>query len=1003
MNQPNRLETGGRIDRQAAVRFTFNGKSFEGFRGDTLASALLANGVSVVGRSLKYHRPRGIVGAGSEEPNAVLQIGTGPVTLPNQVATQVELYDGLEAATVTSWPSVNFDIRAVMGLFSRLMPPGFYYKTFMWPKGYWRKYERFIRNAAGLGVTPDGPDPDRYDKFNAHCDVLVVGGGPAGLAAACEAGRTGARVILVDEQPEFGGSLLASRQIIDGVSATEWVSATVDELASMEEVRLLPRSTAVGYYDHNFVTILERVSDHLPANDGTRPRERLWRVRAKRVVLATGAIERPLVFANNDRPGVMLASAVSTYLNRYAVAPGSKAVVFTNNDSAYQTVLDLADVGIRVAAVVDVRSEPGGPLVAQVGRSGIEVLGRHAVVDVKGRMRVKGVDVMRLDDSGHAIEGRRRRIACDLVAVSGGWNPTVHLHTQSGGSLRFDELRACFVPEEPAQAERLAGSSNGSFTLAECLVEGSAAGAHAARDAGFGDGKVSSPSAAVDDPAEEPLQAVWIVPSPKPVSRRPKQFVDLQTDTTAADIAIAAREGYQSIEHIKRYTTLGMGTDQGKLGNVAGIGVLAETLGEDIASTGTTTFRPPYTPVTYGAIAGRVGGDLFDPVRKTPIHGWHEQAGALFEYVGQWKRAWYYPSPGDSMQDAVDRESLAARKGVAITDASTLGKIDIQGPDAAEFLNRVYTNAWLKLPIGRCRYGLMLGEDGMLMDDGVTAHLGENHYLMHTTTGNAAVVMAWLERWLQTEWPELKVYLTSVTDHWATVSLVGPLSRDVISAICSDIDFSGDALPFMSVRLGTVAGVPARVFRISFSGELTYEINVQANYGRAVWDACIEAGERYNIAPYGTEVMHVLRAEKGFIIVGQDTDGSVTPIDAGMSWLVSKRKDFLGRRSLSRSDMLREDRKQLVGLLTDTPTDVLPDGGPVVDDPAARIPTPMLGHVTSSYYSAVLGRSIAMAMVKGGRSRMGDRVYVSDADGRGIGAVITSPVFYDPEGERQNV
>ena len=1003
MSQPNRLATGGRIDRQAPVRFTFNGKRFQGFRGDTLASALLANGISVVGRSLKYHRPRGIVGAGSEEPNAVLQIGTGPVTLPNQVATQVELYDGLEAATVTSWPSVNFDLRAVMGLFSRLMPPGFYYKTFMWPKGYWRKYERLIRNAAGLGVTPDGPDPDRYDKLNTHCDVLVVGGGPAGLAAAREAGRRGARVILADEQPEFGGSLLASRQVIDGVSASEWVSAAVDELASMEEVRLLPRSTAVGYYDHNFVTILERVSDHLPANDGTRPRQRLWRVRAKQVVLATGAIERPLVFANNDRPGVMLASAVTTYRNRYAVAPGSKAVVFTNNDSAYQTALDLADAGIPVAAVVDVRPEPGGPLAAQVGRSGIEVLGRHAVVDVKGRMRVKGVDVMRLDDAGHAIEGRRRRIACDLVAVSGGWNPTVHLHTQSGGSLRFDEHSTCFVPSEPAQAERLAGSSNGSFTLAECLAEGSAAGAQAAKDAGFGNGNVSSPASAIDDPAEEPPQAVWIVPSAKPVGRGPKQFVDLQTDTTAADIAIATREGYQSIEHIKRYTTLGMGTDQGKLGNVAGIGVLAETLGEDIASTGTTTFRPPYTPVAYGAIAGRVGGDLFDPVRKTPIHGWHEQAGALFENVGQWKRPWYYPRPGDSIQDAVDRESLAARRGVAITDASTLGKIDIQGPDAAEFLNRVYTNAWLKLPIGRCRYGLMLGEDGMLMDDGVTAHLGENHYLMHTTTGNAAVVMAWLERWLQTEWPELKVYLTSVTDHWATVSLVGAPSRDVVSAICHDIDFSDDAFPFMSVQLGTIAGVPAGVFRISFSGELTYEINVQANYGRAVWDACIEAGEKYNIAPYGTEVMHVLRAEKGFIIVSQDTDGSVTPIDAGMSWLVNKRKDFIGRRSLSRSDMLREDRKQLVGLLTDSPTEVLPDGGPVVDDPAAGIPTPMLGHVTSSYYSAALGRSIAMAMVKGGRSRMGDRVYVSDADGRGIGAVITSPVFYDPEGERQNV
>ena len=1003
MSQRNRLAAGGRIDRQSPLRFTFNGKSLEGFRGDTLASALLANGISVVGRSLKYHRPRGIVAAGSEEPNAILQIGAGAATLPNQVATQVELYDGLEAATVTSWPSVNFDLRAVTGLFSRLMPPGFYYKTFMWPKGWWRRYERLIRNAAGLGVTPDGPDPDRYDKSNAHCDVLVVGGGPAGLAAAREAGRAGARVILVDEQQEFGGGLLSSRRAIDGVSAAEWVSAVVDELSAMEEVRLLPRSTGAGYYDHNFVTVLERVGDHQPATEATRPRERLWRIRAKQVVLVTGAIERPLVFGNNDRPGVMLASAVSTYLNRYAVAPGSKAVVFANNDSAYQTALDLAAAGISVAAVVDVRPEPGGSLAARVRQDGTEVLGGHAVVNVNGRMRAKSVEVMRLDGSGAVVEGRRRTISCDLVAVSGGWNPTVHLHTQSGGSLRFDEGKSCFVPDESVQSERLAGSSNGSFTLSECLEEGSAAGARAAQDAGFGTGETSSAAAVVDEPAGEPSRAVWTVPAPKPIGRGPKQFVDLQTDTTAGDIAIASREGYQSIEHIKRYTTLGMGTDQGKLGNVAGIGVLAEVLGEEMGFVGTTTFRPPYTPVTYGAIAGRTGGDRFDPVRKTPIHGWHEKAGAPFENVGQWKRAWYYPHPGDSFDDAVNRETLVARNGVAITDASTLGKIDIQGPDAAEFLNRVYTNAWLKLPVGRCRYGLMLGEDGMVMDDGVTARLGENHYLMHTTTGNAAVVMAWLERWLQTEWPDLKVYMTSVTDHWATVSLVGPSSRDLVSSVCSDIDFSNDAFPFMSVRLGTVAGVLARVFRISFSGELTYEVNVQANYARAVWDACVEAGQGHNIIPYGTEVMHVLRAEKGFIIVGQDTDGSVTPIDAGMSWIVNTRKDFLGKRSLSRSDMLREDRKQLVGLLTDSPTEVLPEGGQIVDDPEPAIPAQMLGHVTSSYYSASLGHSIAMALVKGGRSRMEERVYVSDAEGRTVGAVITSPVFYDPESERQNV
>ena len=1013
MTQAHRLAAGGRIDRQRPLRFTFDSKPLDGYAGDTLASALLANGVRVVGRSLKYRRPRGIVAAGPEEPNAVLQIGKGPATLPNQVASQVELYDGLDAAAVGCWPSLNFDLRAAVGLFSPLMPPGFYYKTFMWPKGAWKMYEALIRRAAGLGVSPQGPDPDRYDKVNAHCDVLVLGGGPAGLAAALEAGRTGARVILADENPEFGGSLSGRRQAINGKPAAEWVSGAVDELASVEEVRLLPRSTAVGYYDHNFITILQRVSDHPaganPLNPGPAntsagvPRQRLWRVRAKQVVLAAGAIERPLVFANNDRPGVMLAGAVSTYLNKYAVAPGSRAVVFTNNDGAYGTALDLADAGVTVEAVVNLGPESAGPLAAQARQRGIEVLERSAVVNVKGRMGVTGVEVMGLDDSGRGVEGRRRGISCDLVAVSGGWNPAVHLHNQSGGKLRFNRAYACFSPDEPVTGERSAGACNGTFTLAGCLAEGAGAGAQAALDAGFGKGVRSLNDFVVDEPAENHVEAVWIVPSPKAAGRGAKQFVDFQTDTTAADIVIASREGYRSIEHVKRYTTLGMGTDQGKLGNVAGMGVLAETLDEDIASIGTTTFRPPYTPVTYGATAGRAAGPWFDPVRKTPIHRWHEQAGARFENVGQWKRPWYYPQAGESMQDAVNRESLAARGGVAITDASTLGKIDIQGPDAAEFLNRVYTNSWLKLPVGRCRYGLMLGEDGMIMDDGVTARLGERHYLMHTTTGNAAAVMAWLERWLQTEWPELKVYLTSVTDHWATISLVGPGSRNLASELCSGVDFSGDDFPFMSVRLGTFAGTPARVFRISFSGELTYEVNVPADLGRAVWDACIEAGAKYGITPYGTEVMHLLRAEKGFIIVGQDTDGSITPDDAGMAWVVDKRKDFLGKRSLSRSDMLRGDRKQLVGLLAAAPSEVLPEGGHVVEGPNARRPRPSLGHVTSSYYSACLGRSIALAMIKGGRSRMGGQVYVSGTDGRTAAATICSPVFYDPAGERQNV
>ena len=1003
MSRRNRLASGGRIDRRAPVRFTFNGRACEGYRGDTLASALLANGVSSVARSIEYRRPRGIMGSGADEPNAFVQVGEGPSTVPNRLATQVELYDGLTARSVNVGPGVDFDARAATGLLSRFMPPGFYYKTFMWPKGFWRVYEHVIRRAAGLGVSPSEPDPDRYDKTNAHCDVLVVGAGPTGLSAALEAGRSGARVMLVDEQPEPGGDLLNGRELIDGAPASEWVASTVEELRSIEEVTLLARSTAVGYYDHNFVAVLERVTDHRPASDPGLPRERLWRVRARQVVIATGAIERPLVFANNDRPGVMLASAVSTYVARYAVAPGSRALVFTNNDGAYRAALDLADAGVAVEAVVDARANPDGDLLAAVRARGMPVIVGHAVVEARGRRRVNSVRVRAVDGSGEGVTGPATQIRCDLVAVSGGWSPTVHLHCQSGGTVRYDRNAACFVPAESVQAERCTGSCSGSFSLVECLAEGSAAGAAAARAAGFEAGLPLSPPPAVEVPAASPILPMWSVPSEEALERSSKSFVDFQTDTTVADIAIAAREGFESIEHVKRYTTLGTGADQGKLGNVNGIGVLARALGRDIAEVGTTTFRPVYTPTTFGAIAGRDFGGLMDPVRKTAVHEWHEEAGAEFENVGQWRRPWYYPRPGESMRDAVNRECLAARNGVAVLDASTLGKIDIRGADAAAFLDRVYTNGWRRLAVGRCRYGLMLGEDGMLMDDGVTARLGEHRYLMHTTTGGAAAVMSWLERWLQTEWPDLDVYLTSVTDQWTTVSVAGPQSRRVVSKLCADVDLSNDTFPFMSYREGTVAGVPARLLRISFSGELTYEINVSANHGRHVWEAVMAAGEEHGITPYGTETMHVLRAEKGFIIVGQDTDGSVNPVDLGMGSLVARHKDCIGKRSLSRSEMLRDDRKQLVGLLTEDRQAVLPEGGQIVAGPGAALPAPMIGHVTSGYYSACLGRSIALALVKGGRSRTGETVYVPAKQGPPVAAVVSSPIFYDPEGSRQNV
>ena len=992
-----RLSVGGRIDRDRLVGFSFDGEQYSGFAGDTLASALLANGVRLVGRSFKYHRPRGVVTDGVEEPNALVQLGAGAIGEPNARATQVEIHDGLTAASQNRWPNVRFDVGAVNGHLSALLPAGFYYKTFMWPGKWWMKYEYFIRRAAGLGRAPTGPDPEIYDKSWAHCDVLVVGAGPTGLTAAHAAGRTGARVLVVDERPEPGGHLLGTRRTINDAPAGEWVSAMVSELADMDEVRILSRATALGYYDHNSLTVLERRTDHLPYGErGGRVRQRLWKVRAKQVVLATGAHERPLVFRNNDRPGVMLASAAQSYVNRYAVRPGTAAVVFTNNDSAYDPALDLADAGLRVT-VVDVRTELSDLRRAQLRRRGIELLAGHAIISVRGAKAVTGVSVASLTATATGYTGTSRRIRCDLVCMSGGWNPAIHLFSQSGGRLAFDEARGVFVPGEVRQAQFSVGGCNGTGVLAFALSEGREAGKSAAAACGFRmRGGTALPR--VDVVEEVPIRLFWTVPPRHPDRRLDKHFVDFQNDVTAADIALAAREGYRSVEHLKRYTTTGMGTDQGKTSNVNALAILSETLGADIAATGTTTFRPPYTPVTFGALAGRDVGELSDPVRTTPMHRWHVQQGATFEDVGQWKRPWYYPRDGESMREAVDRECLAARNAVGILDASTLGKIDVQGPDAAEFLDRIYTNGWKRLEVGRCRYGLMCTEDGMVFDDGVTLRLGDHHYLVHTTSGNAARVLGWMEEWLQTEWPELRVYCTSVTEQTATASISGPFARRLLAALTTDIDLDRDAFPFMHWRDGHVAGLPARVARVSFTGESSFEVSVPAGYGLSLWTALMHAGQRYGITPYGTEAMHVLRAERGFIIAGQDTDGTVTPIDLGMEWIVSRRKDFIGRRSLDRADTVRDDRKQLVGLLTERSEDVLPEGGQIVERVTA-LPMRMIGHVTSSYYSANLGHSIALALVRGGRSRHGEQVMVP-LERSVMSARITEPGFFDPEGAR---
>ena len=1003
--QPDRLAEGGRIDRSRPLRFRFNGRTYSGFAGDSLTSALLANGVRVVGRSFKYHRPRGIVGSGPEEPNAIVQVGAGAYATPNVRATELELHDGLTASTVRGWPGLDFDLMAMMDWFHRLFVAGFYNKTFMRPRWLWNFYEHFIRRAAGLGVAPTQPDPDAYAHRNAHCDVLVAGAGPAGLMAALAAARCGARVIIADERSEPGGSLLFETASLDGGSAGGWLRETLVQLSSSPDVTVLPRSTVFGYYDHNFLTILERCRDGSAAMQAGREsaaevRHRLWRVRAGRVILATGACERPLVFPNNDRPGVMLATAVSEYICRYAVRPGKQAVVFTNNDSGYRAALDLAHAGAE-ALVVDSRSAGAGAVADLVANAGIEVRTGHAVTGVAGRRRVRSVQIAALSASGGVASESSDRLACDLLALAGGWSPAVHLHSQAGGGVHWNEALGSFVPGEPHQQNVSVGAAAGTFELSACLEEGRRAGLAAARECGFDPVDVPAPQTGSGTPQASSF--FWRTPSSRSPERSPKQFLDYQNDTTLADIHLAVREGLYSVEHVKRYTALGFGTDQGKLGNTNGFAALAECLNVPVGAVGTTTFRPAYTPVAFGACAGMHVGDLYDPVRKTALHEWHEGAGAEFEVVGQWLRPWYFPQPGEDLHAAVARECLAARNSLAIMDASTLGKIEVRGPDAVAFLEKIYTHRIGAMKIGRCAYGIMLGEDGMLMDDGVTARLGEQHFYLTTTTGGAATVLSWLERWLQTEWPELRVYLTSVTDRWSTIALAGPNSRNVLKSLNGDFALDAEDFPFMSMRSGRLAGFPVRLFRVSFSGELAFEINVESDCAQAVWEVLMDAGRQYDIVPYGTEAMHVLRAEKGFVIVGQDTDGSVTPVDLGMNWLLARDKDYLGKRSLQRPDCLRKDRQQWVGLLSEDGSTVLPEGAQLVEAPHRSPPVPMLGHVTTSYHSVWLGQPIALGLVSGGRARRGETIYAALRDGRFIKVKIASSVFYDPKGQRQRV
>jgi sarcosine oxidase subunit alpha len=959
--QPRRLPSGGRIDRDTLLTFTVDDVAYTGHPGDTVASALLANRRIRVADSIYRGRPRGIMTAGPEEPNALLQIG-GDCPEPMVLATTRPLVDGLSARTLS-----------------------------------------------GLGRLDPTPDDAIYDKYFVHTDVLVVGGGPAGLAAALSAAGSGARVVLIDEQAELGGSLLSSRrEQVNGEPALDWVGEAAASLAAEPEVTVLTRTLAFASYDDNYVLAVEHRTDHLGA---TPPpgvsRQRVWHIRAGQVVLATGAHERPLVFAGNDRPGVMLASAVRSYVNRYAVKPGDKAVVATTNDSAYDTVEDLLAVGVEVVAVLDARDVYSGRA-GELAARGVRVLPASTAQGTESDENtglLTAVRVGTLDDRGEATSWET--LACDLLAVSGGWSPVVHLHSQRQGQLRWDDRLAAFVPDGAVENQQMVGAAAGTVTLDDCLREGAIAGAEAAARSGF---QVRPSAVGGSAPLSEvgEVRQLWLVPS---IAGDPgdwdEHFVDLQRDQSVADVWRATGAGMRSVEHVKRYTSIGTAHDQGKTSGVNAIGVIAAALGgSGVGEIGTTTYRAPYSPVSFAALAGRERGDLFDPERTTPIHPWHVEHEAEFEIVGQWLRPRHYPRPGEDMDAAVDRECRAAREGVAMMDASTLGKIEVTGPDAGEFLNRIYTNAFKKLPIGSARYGVMCKADGMIFDDGVTLRLAENRYFMTTTTGGAAGVLDWLEEWLQTEWPELDVYCTSVTEQWSTIAVVGPRSRELVARLAPELDVSNDAFPFMTFRETTLAsGVPARICRISFSGELAFEINVAGWYGLAVWQEVYAAGADLGVTPYGTETMHVLRAEKGYPIVGQDTDGTVTPQDAGMDWIVSKQKDFIGRRSFSRPDTVRADRKHLVGVLPVDRTTRLPEGAQLVaaGTPigSGSVPVPMLGHVTSSYHSAALDRPFGLALVTGGRDRIG-QVLAAPVGDQLVEVEVTSSVLYDPEGTKRD-
>ena len=995
MQENFRLEKGGLINRSKKISFKFNGKKYYGYEGDTIASALLANGVHLVGRSFKYHRPRGFFGAGVDEPYAIVQMYRNNEVDPNVRATEQELFEGLEAKSVNCWPSVQFDIGAINNFLNRFFPAGFYYKTFMWPKSFWYNiYEPIIRKAAGFGAASIKHDKERYEHKYEYCDLLITGSGPSGLASAYAAAQNGAKIILAEDKPRFGGSLLTSDVTIGNQSGDEWANKIISELKSMPNVIVKNRSQVFGYYDHNMLVMSERVSDHLPKSEKYTPKQRLWYIRAKEVIISSGSIERPLVFGNNDTPGVMLSSAAKEYMKVYGVLVGKNPFVFTNNDSGYETAIEFKKNGID-PLVLDTRKSPNSEIIKEAKELNIKIKNSYVVVAAKGYKKVKSADISKISDDKTKIS-EIENIKCDSICVSGFWTPSIHLASQSGNKTKFNEQIDAFVPNQKKQKESTLGSANGIFTLEETLQTSFEKGNELSKQFTNNDKKISAP--AVVEKKTSQHDKFWCVPLPK--GKKYKRFLDFQNDVAVSDIELAIKEGYRSIEHVKRYTTLGMATDQGKTSNLNGLQLVSEIENKVVPQVGHTTFRPPYTPVSIGAIVGREVGKHSKPTRKSPMHYWHEKNNAVFVDAGVWLRPRYYKQGNENLFEASKREAKNVRENVGVCDVTTLGKIDIKGPDSAEFLNRVYTNAWLKLPVGKARYGVMLREDGIVMDDGTTTRISENHYHMTTTTAQAANVLSHLEYYLQLVWPELNVNVVSSTEQWAGAAIAGPKSRDVLKKLFPDLDVSNEGLPFMGYMEGKLFGVDAKIYRISFSGELAYEVNVESDNGNFMWEKIIEAGKEFNIQPYGTEALSTLRIEMGHV-AGSELDGRTIPYDNSLEGLVSKKKDFIGKRSLTKKAFTASDRQKIVGVVPLDKKTSIPEGSYIVKDAKAKLPNPKLGHVSASCWSVEYDNPFSLAIIKDGKNMIGQKLYaLSPLKNKTIPVEIVSSHYVDPKGER---